>query len=68
MEVEMTSPHPLVTQLRFARSELVRCLEGLSEADARRRLARSSLPQREEAFRIERVGRPSGIFSTRALL
>jgi len=29
--------HPLVTQLRFARSELVRCLEGVSDADARRR-------------------------------
>ena len=32
------SPHPLVTQLRFARSELSRCLEGVSDADARRRL------------------------------
>lgn len=31
-------PHLLVTQLRFARSEFVRCLEGLSDADARRRL------------------------------
>ncbi len=30
--------HPLVTQLRFARSELVRCLEGISEEDARRRV------------------------------
>ena len=30
--------HPLVTQLRFARSEFVRCLEGLSEEDATRRL------------------------------
>jgi len=30
--------HPLVTQLRFARSEFARCLEGVSEADARRRL------------------------------
>lgn len=29
--------HPLVTQLRFARSELVRCLEGVSDEDARRR-------------------------------
>lgn len=26
--------HPLVTQLRFARSELVRCLDGLSDEDA----------------------------------
>ena len=30
--------HPLVTQLHFARSEFVRCLEGLSDEDARRRL------------------------------
>lgn len=30
-------PHPLVTQLRFARSEFQRTLEGLSDADARRR-------------------------------
>ena len=30
--------HPLVTQLRFARSEFVRCLEGVSEEDARHRI------------------------------
>lgn len=30
--------HPLVTQLRFARSEFVRCLEGISDADSRVRL------------------------------
>jgi hypothetical protein len=30
--------HPLVTQLRFARSEFVRCLEGVSAEDAVRRL------------------------------
>jgi hypothetical protein len=30
--------HPLVVQLRFARSEFVRGLEGLTDADARRRL------------------------------
>ena len=29
--------HPLVTQLRFVRSELMRCLEGISDEDARRR-------------------------------
>lgn len=29
---------PLVTQLRFARSELARCLQGVSAADAQRRL------------------------------
>jgi hypothetical protein len=28
------SPHPLVTQLRFARSELQRCLEGVSGEEA----------------------------------
>lgn len=30
--------HPLVEQLRFARSEFMRGLEGLSDADARKRL------------------------------
>lgn len=30
--------HPLVAQLRFARSELVRSLEGLTDGDARRRI------------------------------
>jgi uncharacterized damage-inducible protein DinB len=29
---------PLVTQLRFARSEFMRCLEGISDEDARTRL------------------------------
>jgi hypothetical protein len=31
-------PHPLVSQLRFARSEFVRGLEGVSEEDAVRRI------------------------------
>ena len=31
-------PHPLVTQLRFTRSEFCRGLAGLADADARRRL------------------------------
>lgn len=31
-------PHPLVNQLRFARAEFQRCLAGLSDEDARRRL------------------------------
>ncbi len=31
-------PHPLVNQLRFARSEFQRCLEGLIDEDARTRL------------------------------
>ncbi|MCB0255550.1 MAG: DinB family protein [Caldilineae bacterium] len=30
--------HPLVDQLRFARSEFVRCLDGVSDEDARKRL------------------------------
>ena len=32
-------PHLLVAQLRFARSELVRCLDGISVEDAVRRLS-----------------------------
>ena len=32
------STHPLVTQLRFTRSEFVRCLEGVSPEDGVRRL------------------------------
>jgi hypothetical protein len=31
-------PHPLVTQLRFARSEFVRCLEDITDEDARHRI------------------------------
>jgi len=31
-------PHPLVTQLRFARSEFARCLDGISGEDARHRI------------------------------
>jgi hypothetical protein len=31
-------PHPLVDQLRFTRSEFLRGIRGLSEADARRRI------------------------------
>ena len=30
--------HPYVTQLRFARSEFLRCLDGLSDEDARKRI------------------------------
>ena len=35
---EIIMTHPLVTQLRFTRSEFQRALEGLSEEDARKRL------------------------------
>jgi len=30
--------HPLVNQLRFARSEFMRCIDGVSDEDARKRL------------------------------
>ena len=36
--MEQQKLHPLVVQLRFARSELVRCLEGVSEEDGWKRL------------------------------
>jgi hypothetical protein len=32
------SVHPLVTQLRFTRSEFVRCLAGVTDEDARKRI------------------------------
>jgi uncharacterized damage-inducible protein DinB len=32
------TPHPLVSQLRFARGEFLRCLDGVSAEEARRRL------------------------------
>ena len=35
-KIRMT--HPYVNQLRFARSEFVRCLDGLTDKDARQRL------------------------------
>ena len=35
---ERPLPHPLVTQLRFARRAFLRCLEGVSEEDGCRRL------------------------------
>ena len=31
------SSHPLVTQLRFTRSEFLRCLDGVAGEEARRR-------------------------------
>lgn len=36
--MENQSLHPLVVQLRFARSEFVRCLEGVSEEDGQKRV------------------------------
>jgi hypothetical protein len=37
MKEHSVRTHPLVTQLRFARSEFLRCLEGVTDEDARRR-------------------------------
>jgi uncharacterized damage-inducible protein DinB len=34
----MTVPHPLVSQLRFTRSEFLRALKGVSDEDARKRI------------------------------
>ena len=36
--MENQTIHPLVLQLRFARSEFMRCLEGVSEEDGQKRL------------------------------
>ena len=36
-------PHPLIIQLRFARSEFKRALDGLSDSDARHRFLPSAL-------------------------
>ena len=44
--------HPLVTQLRFTRSEFTRCLEGVSEEDARRRLLPMNCISRSEERRV----------------
>ena len=38
MKGAASMPHPLIIQLRFTRSEFKRGLEGLSDADARRRI------------------------------
>ena len=38
MNEKLAGTHPLVNQLRFARRELIRCLEGVSQDDAIRRL------------------------------
>lgn len=38
MNRNLVGTHPLVNQLRFVRHELIRCLEGVSQEDAIRRL------------------------------
>ena len=57
--------HPLVDQLRFARSEFARCLDGVSEDDARRRVLPMNslswmvghLADQEQRYWLERQGR-----------
>ena len=57
--------HPLVDQLRFARSEFARCLTGVGEADARRRFLPMNclswmvghLTDQEQRYWLERQGR-----------
>ena len=57
--------HPLVEQLRFARSEFARALDGVSEEDARRRLGPMNclswmvghLADQEQRYWLERQGR-----------
>jgi uncharacterized damage-inducible protein DinB len=57
--------HPLVDQLRFARSEFARCLNGVSEDDARRRILPMNclswmvghLADQEQRYWLERQGR-----------
>ena len=56
--------HPLVDQLRFARSEFVRSLAGVSDEDARRRLEPMNclswmvghLADQEQRYWLERQG------------
>ena len=58
-------PHPLVDQLRFARTEFVRAMEGVSEEEARRRLGPMNclswmvghLADQEQRYWLERQGR-----------
>jgi hypothetical protein len=57
--------HPLVDQLRFARSELVRSLDGVTDEEARRRLGPMNclswmvghLADQEQRYWLERQGR-----------
>jgi uncharacterized damage-inducible protein DinB len=58
-------PHPMVRQLRFARSEFMRCLDGVSDEDAVRRVAPMNciswilghLAEQEQRFYLELPGR-----------
>jgi hypothetical protein len=51
-------PHPLVVQLRFARSEFVRCLEGVSPEDAVRRV----LPMNSLSWVVGHMASQEGAF------
>jgi hypothetical protein len=63
----MPMAHPLVDQLRFARSEFVRALAGINEEDARQRLEPMNcmswmvghLADQEQRYWLERQGQPA---------
>jgi hypothetical protein len=62
-------PHPLVDHLRFARSELVRSLEGVTEEEATRRFLPMNsiswivghLADQEQRYWLERQGHPHAV-------
>jgi hypothetical protein len=68
--------HPLVDQLRFARSEFARALEGVSEEDARHRLGPMNclswmvghLADQEQRYWLERQGREPVVPGINALV
>ena len=68
--------HPLVDQLRFARSELVRSLADVSDEDARRRLEPMNclswivghLADQEQRYWLQRGGRPLVVPGLNALV
>jgi hypothetical protein len=62
-------PHPIVDQLAYARSELVRSLDGVTEEEARQRLMPMNslgwivghLANQEQRYWLERQGQPAVI-------
>jgi len=68
--------HPLVDQLRFARSEFVRSLVGVEDEEARRRLGPMNclswmvghLADQEQRYWLERQGRPPVVPGLNALV
>ena len=69
-------PHPLVDQLRFARSEFRRALAGVGEEDGAKRLLPMNslgwivghLADQEQRYWLERQGRPPAVPGLNALV